>query len=99
MHGGDAAMLHRLLGEGSNAATLKQALDASSTRARGIASRIANIGNGSFADALAQAGAVSKEAQLETEMVALADEQLRFDAAARLLQRTYAGLRSSIKER
>jgi flagellar basal body rod protein FlgB len=93
-------MLNRLLGADSSAITLKQGLDASSARVKGIASRIANAGNGSFADALAGAEAgTSTEAAVEQEMVALADEQIRFDAAAKLLQRVYMQLRTSIRER
>jgi flagellar basal body rod protein FlgB len=36
---------------------------------------------------------------LEAEMARLADAQLRFDAAATLLQKTYQGLRASLRER
>lgn len=98
--GGDEAMLNRLLETGSSVTVLKHGLDASGVRMRGIASRIANAGNGSFADALAQAQpGTTLEAQLEQEMVSLADEQLRFNAAATLLQRAYAQLRGAIRER
>lgn len=93
-------MLNRLIGPASSATTLKHGLDASSTRMRGIASRIANAGNGSFADALAKAQpGTTLESLVEQEMVSLADEQLRFNAAATLLQRAYAGLRAAVRER
>jgi flagellar basal body rod protein FlgB len=36
---------------------------------------------------------------LEAEMVALADEQLRFEAAVKLLEQVYAQVRSSVRER
>jgi hypothetical protein len=36
---------------------------------------------------------------LETEMVALADEQLRYEAMTRLLSKVYAQVRSAIRER
>ena len=36
---------------------------------------------------------------LEAEMVSLADEQLRFEATAKLLQKAYQGLRTAIRER
>jgi flagellar basal body rod protein FlgB len=36
---------------------------------------------------------------LEAEMTNLADEQLRYETAAKLLEKTYASLRMSIKER
>jgi hypothetical protein len=32
-------------------------------------------------------------------MARLADEQLRFEATARLLEKTYAGLRASLQDR
>ena len=39
------------------------------------------------------------EVDLETEMVALADEQIRFEAATRLLQKVYQQVRASVRER
>jgi flagellar basal body rod protein FlgB len=36
---------------------------------------------------------------LEKEMVTLADEQLRFEATSRLLQKVYAQVRASVRER
>lgn len=93
-------MLNRLLGRDSSPATLKAGLDASSARMRGVASRIANVGNGSFADALANAQPGTTTEQLvENEMISLADEQLRFNAAATLLQKVYAQVRGAIRER
>jgi flagellar basal body rod protein FlgB len=35
---------------------------------------------------------------VEKEMVALADEQLRFEAATALLQKVYQQIRSSVRE-
>jgi flagellar basal body rod protein FlgB len=34
---------------------------------------------------------------IEAEMTSLADEQLRFEAAAKLLEKTYANLRAAFK--
>lgn len=93
-------MLNRLIGPDSNSSRLKYGLDEASTRMRGIASRVANAGNGSFADALAKAQpGTTLESLVEQEMISLADEQIRFNAAATLLQRAYAGLRAAIRER
>lgn len=96
-------MLVRLIGQATNAALLKQGLDASSVRSRAIAHRVANAATpqAGFAEALdrAQGGGAAEKVDLEREMVALADEQIRFEATARLLQKVYAGLRSAVRER
>jgi flagellar basal body rod protein FlgB len=96
-------MLNRLLGQGTAASMLKEGLDVSSKRAREIASRIANAANnpnGGFAGVLERTqGGEAEQVDLETEMVALADEQLRFEAATRLLQKVYAQVRASVRER
>ena len=39
------------------------------------------------------------EVDLEAEMVSLADEQLHFETAARLLQKTYEKIRLSLRDR
>ena len=36
---------------------------------------------------------------LEAEMVSLADEQLRYEATAKLLQKAYQNIRTSVRER
>ena len=98
-------MLTRLLGSESAAARLREGLDASTARARGIAHRIANASTPNFAGALDAASAqdgtqpAAEGVDLEAEMVALADEQIRFDAVSRLLQKVYAQVRASVKER
>ncbi len=101
-------MLSRLIGHGSTVAHLKAGLDASTRAVREIAHRVANAGTPagpSFASALdaARQGAIQGEAvsevDLEAEMVRLADEQLRFEMGARLLEKTYEQIRSSIRER
>ena len=96
-------MFARLVGGGTTVEQLKEGLDASSKAVRTIAHRVANAGNPDFAQALDEAQAPGipggDRVDLEREMVALADEQLRFEAAARLLQKSYQQLRSSVRER
>ena len=95
---GDVAMLNGLIGRISAVSMLKQGLDASSARSRQIASRVANASD--FASALSaqgQAQAPGATTDLETEMVSLADEQLRYNASATLLQRVYGQIRESVK--
>lgn len=93
-------MLNRLVGSDSTVAQLKEGLDASSQAVRRIAHRVANAGTPDFAQALQDAEATGDEGiDLEQEMVALADEQLRFEATASLLQKQYQQLRSAIRER
>jgi flagellar basal body rod protein FlgB len=85
------------------APALKTALERSNTRVREIADRVskASLANGDgFAlqatpDSTATAGA--NDVDVEAEMVALADEQLRYTATAKLLEKTYASLRLAIK--
>lgn len=90
-------MLNRILGAGTSPELLKEGLGVSARRIREVAERVANASSGDFATDLdaAQAGAID----VEQEMVTLADEQLRFDAASRLLQKMYAQIRSSVRER
>jgi flagellar basal body rod protein FlgB len=102
-------MLFGFINRVSGAAQLREGLDASATRTRAIADRVAkaSLGNGDgFALAATSAeqaapGAAPAEAavDVEAEMVSLADEQLRFEATAKLLERTYAKLRTTIRDR
>ena len=97
-------MLERLIGRETTAAKLKEALGESTRVVRGIAHRVANAATPdrqSFAEALdaANAAEATEEVDLEREMVALADEQLRYEAVASLLRKVYQGIRSSIRER
>ncbi len=94
-------MLQRLIGNRSSIPTLKGGLDASSRSVRRIAHRVANAGTPDFAEALdrAQAAGQTGAVDIEAEMVKLADEQLRFEATASLLQKAYQQVRSSIRER
>lgn len=94
-------MLSRLLGLDSTAANLKDGLDRSTETVRGIAHRVANASSGqdrAFASALEEAGNVAgEEVDLEREMVALADEQLRYEATTRLLEKVYQQIRLSVR--
>jgi flagellar basal body rod protein FlgB len=91
-------MLRGLIGPTTVVTGLKEGLDMASASAKWIAQRVANAttpaGPG-FEAALGGAGPVDVEA----EMVALADEQIRYDAATRLLEKVYAQVRASVKER
>jgi hypothetical protein len=83
---------------------LKESLDVSAQRTRAIADRVARASVGQPAFSIAPAGSAPVGADqppvdLEREMVQLADEQLRYEATAKLLEKTYAGLRASLQER
>lgn len=85
------------------ASPLKTALDQSVDRSRGIADRVAkatlanNDGFALKAQTKGQIAAAGEPVNVEEEMTALADEQLRFLATSRLLEQTYKSLRSAIK--
>jgi len=94
-------MLYGFFGRVSNAPQLSDALDAGSQRVRSIAQRVsgATLKNQS---GFTIPGADSQEAtsvNLEEEMTRLADEQLRYETSAKLLEKTYANIRLSIRER
>jgi hypothetical protein len=104
-------MLYGFIGRVSAAPELKQALDISSQRTRLIADRVAKASLGGadgFAATLGAvdegeepptAGGLTEPIDLESEMVALADEQLRFETTARLLQKAYQNIRLSLRDR
>ncbi len=58
-----------------------------------VVSRTGALDAATAADGVAAAEGVD----LESEMVALADEQIRFDALTRMLQKVYAQVRASVK--
>ncbi len=94
-------MLSRILGDRSLVPELRAELDRSTRAVREIAHRVANAATGAgpdFGRALRQAEGSRGGVDLEKEMVALAEEQLRFETVAQLLQKTYQGLRSSLRE-
>lgn len=94
-------MLSRLIGVGTTSAQLKEGLQASTEAVRGIAHRVANASTQNFADALEVAEIAGQEGRvnIDDEMTALADEHLRFEITANLLQKVYQQIRSSIRER
>ncbi len=98
-------MLFGVINRVTNANDLKDALDLSAMRTRAMASRVAqaSVNNGSgFAlpvDPATGKPSEGGEVDLEAEMTSLADEQLRYEATAKLLEKTYAQLRTSIKDR
>jgi flagellar basal body rod protein FlgB len=95
-------MLFGLIDRTTSASSLKTALNQSVERSRGIADRVAkaSLKNSDGFSLEANGKAASNSANpvnVEDEMVALADEQIRFLATARLLEKTYASLRGAIK--
>ncbi len=88
----------------SFAAPLKDGLDVSTQRTRMISDRVAKASL-QAPDAFALPGVGQKPGSpengpvdLESEMVSLADEQLRFETTAKLLEKAYMRVRSSIKD-
>jgi flagellar basal body rod protein FlgB len=95
-------MLFGLIDRTTSATSLKSALDRSVERSRGIADRVskATLQNGDGFALEAKTGNGQQNVNpvnVEDEMVALADEQLRFLATSRLLEKTYQSLRTAIK--
>jgi flagellar basal body rod protein FlgB len=97
-------MLFGLIDRTSSASALNAGLDRSVERQRVIADRVSKATlNNSDGFALQASGGAKQVApnanpiNVEDEMVAQADEQLRFLATAKLLEKTYASLRSAIK--
>ena len=94
-------MLNNILGSNAAITSLKGELDASAQAMRGIAHRVANGSTPGFQGLLDNAmegEAVGEGVDLEAEMVSLADEQLRFGAASRLLSKLYQQVRTSLRE-
>jgi flagellar basal body rod protein FlgB len=95
-------MLFGFVDRVTSASTLKTALDRSVERSRSIADRVskASLQNSDGFSLEANGSASAQNANpvnVEDEMVALADEQIRFLATSRLLEKTYASLRGAIK--
>lgn len=93
-----------IIGRISNAPQLREALDTSAQRVRAIADRVskASMGGDGFALPAVQQAPGSPETggvDLETEMTSLADEQLRFEATAKLLAQSYQQIRASLRDR
>lgn len=100
-------MLPGILARAALVSPLKQSLDISVQRTKVIAGRVAQAStNAAGGFALPTAGAPGgapaapgEPIDLEQEMVSLADEQLHFEAAAKLLEKAYAQLRMAIKDK
>ncbi len=91
-------MLFGFIGRVSNAPQLKDSLDVSSQRVRAIAQRVAAASvPGQKEFGLPGENGESPTANLEAEMTSLADEQLRYDAAAKLLEKAYLRIRVSMR--
>jgi flagellar basal body rod protein FlgB len=98
-------MLYGFIGRVTPAEQLKEALDIGATRTRLIADRVSkaslNDADG-FAlpiDGTPPGSEESGAVDVEAEMASLADQQLRFEATARLLQKAYDHIRTSIRSR
>jgi hypothetical protein len=96
-------MLYGFFGRVTQSEGLRETLDASAQRSRLIADRVskATLVNGD-GFALPEVGGEPGTLQegpidIEAEMVSLGDEQLYFEATARLLQKAYEQIRTSIK--
>lgn len=98
-------MLKGLFGPNSLTAMLRGGLEETSATHRVVAERVARAlatsGNVDFADELQARTAQAKldEADLQRDMAALADTQLRYEADAKLLRSAYDQLRSAIHDR
>ena len=99
------SMLFGFINRVSAAGSLRGALDVSAARTRAIGDRVAkaSLDNGD-GFALAATSAESPNGaqpgppvDLEGEMVSLADEQLRYEATAKMLQGAYQRVRLSMK--
>jgi hypothetical protein len=93
-----------LFGSDTDYARLRGGLDETSATQRTIAARVAaatssSSTNGDFATQLGahKAGAAPSQADLQQDMAALADTELRYETCAKLLQSAYAGLRSAMQ--
>ena len=95
-------MLTGILGRATDANQLKELLDVSAQRTRDIADRVsrasvASKDGFSLSAASTEANGEEGPIDLEQEMVNLADEQLHYEATAKLLEKAYAQLRLAMK--
>lgn len=92
-------LIRDLIGSGTLVQGLRDGLDASAARSREIAHRVANATNETTAsfDVVLDDALADGEVDLETEMVSLADEQIRFEAVSEILSKMYVQIRSSIR--
>jgi hypothetical protein len=92
-------MISSVFGTGSMYSLLRTALDEITSAHRRIANRVANATTGELAADTAQSSRSVAQSDLERDMAELANNQLRFQATARLLERAYAQLRTAMRER
>ncbi len=98
-------MLKGMFGPGTLTAMLRGGLEETSATHKAIAQRVARTLQASstsdFSRDLAahNASAQRAEEDLQRDMGALADTQLRYDADARLLHDAYAAFRSAMRDR
>lgn len=95
-------MLRSLFGPAALSSMLRGGLEEVSATHRVIADRVADRLSSSerttFENSLqAEAARAQQEADIQRDMVALADTQLRYEADARLLRDAYASLRTAIR--
>lgn len=94
-------MLFDFIGRVSDATQLKDSLDVSTLRVHGIAQRVSAASVPGVRQEFSIPGPdgepVSATVDLEAEMTALADVQLRYDAAAKLLEKAYQRVRVSLR--
>ena len=95
-------MIRSLFGPTTVTSMLRGGLEETSATQRGIAARVAQASasstQGDFASQLE--GATRRqtpEVDLQQEMAALADTQIRYEASAKLLNGAYAKLRNAIR--
>lgn len=99
-------MLPGILDRAMQVSPLKHMLDVSAERTKAIAGRVAqaslSVGGGFALPDGSNAGGATVPGEpinLETEMVSLADEQLHFESAAKLLEKAYAQLKMAITDK
>lgn len=100
-------MIRGLFGPTSTPAMLRGGLEETMKTHRAIAARVSGaLATSSAVDptdpksvAAAAAGGGTGEVDLQTEMSALADTQLRYETDAKLLQAAYARLRTAVNDR
>ena len=98
----ETRMLFGFIGRISSANQLKENLDLSTQRTRGIAQRVAGAtlqNQAGFAMPNGEVVSQPEAVNLEAEMTSLADEQLRYEATAKLLEKTYQQIRVSMRDR
>jgi hypothetical protein len=96
-------MIRSLFGAHTEVSMLRGGLEEAGATQRGIAGRVAQAteasATGDFAGELGKAGRKRlSDIDLQQEMAALADTQLRYEASAKLLQEAYGRIRTAIRD-